>query len=222
MLLQLFLLAFATCAVADDSAFKSFFDEIAHDNKAFVEKHRPDYFKGMSEKQHPIATMLLCSDSRVQDDAFDGNAIDNLFVVRNIGNQLETALGSVDYGVTVLKTPILIIVGHSGCGAISAAMHPHQHQDLSLAIQKEVQGIQIHPQHDLKDSVIDNVHRQVEKACNRYAQYIKDGNLMILGAIYDFKNDYDRGYGKFFVVNMNGQTPDNQKDSKTNLIQDLL
>ena len=44
-----------------------------------------------------------------------------MFSIRNIGNQIVTSEGSVDYGVRVLKTPYLMVVGHSGCGAIKAA-----------------------------------------------------------------------------------------------------
>ncbi|NBW58007.1 carbonic anhydrase [bacterium] len=219
---RLLFLGFASCVVAADPGFKSFFNEIAQDNKAFVEKHQPDYFNGMANSQKPIATVVLCSDSRMQDEAFDDDTINKLFVIRNIGNQLETAQGSIDYGVTVLKTPILMIVGHSACGAVDARLHIDHLKDLSPAITKEVKSIVIDSSKTLPHAVVDNVNYQVKQACERYADYIKDNKLIVVGAIYDFKNDYGHGLGKFFVINMNGQANLDKKTNKNLIVEDLL
>ena len=62
----------------------------------------------------------MCSNSRIQNDDFKMHDINDLFVIRNIGNQIKNSSGSVEYGIYFLKTPVLLIVGHSGCGAIKA------------------------------------------------------------------------------------------------------
>lgn len=72
--------------------------------------------------QHPIVTVLTCSDSRVCPEfIFDAN-VGEVFVIRNAGNVIEeVALGSIEYGVEHLHTPLLIVMGHEKCGAITAA-----------------------------------------------------------------------------------------------------
>ena len=72
--------------------------------------------------QSPRATVITCADSRVQSNAWDQTPENDDFTVRNIGNQVSNALGSVEYGVEELHTPLLLVVGHTGCGAVKAAM----------------------------------------------------------------------------------------------------
>ena len=101
---------------------RGFLRELVKDNAAFVRGHDPKYFKPFADGQKPRATLVTCSDSRVQSHAFDASPDNDLFTIRNIGNQIATAAGSVQYGVEHLKTPLLVILGHSGCGAVKAAM----------------------------------------------------------------------------------------------------
>lgn len=75
------------------------------------------------EGQHPIATVICCSDSRVPPELLFGCGLGELFVVRAAGNVLDHfEMGSVEYGVTDLHTPLVMVLGHSGCGAVAAAM----------------------------------------------------------------------------------------------------
>ncbi len=71
--------------------------------------------------QKPIATVLTCSDSRVVPEfIFDAN-IGELFQIDTAGNVVDTvALGSIEYGVEHLHTPVLMILGHTLCGAVTA------------------------------------------------------------------------------------------------------
>jgi carbonic anhydrase len=73
--------------------------------------------------QTPWVTVLSCSDSRVLPEVlFGGLGIGELFVVRNAGNTIDTAsLGTIEYGAAVLKTPLLLVLGHERCGAITSA-----------------------------------------------------------------------------------------------------
>lgn len=75
------------------------------------------------EGQHPIATVICCSDSRVPPELVFGCGLGEVFVVRSAGNVLDHfEVGSVEYGVTDLHTPLVLVLGHSGCGAVAAAM----------------------------------------------------------------------------------------------------
>jgi carbonic anhydrase len=72
--------------------------------------------------QKPFATILTCSDSRVVPEFIFDTNIGEIFVVRNAGNCVDVvSLGSLEYGVEHLHTPLLVILGHEKCGAVTAA-----------------------------------------------------------------------------------------------------
>lgn len=72
--------------------------------------------------QKPFATILSCSDSRVVPEFIFNRNLGELFVVRTAGNVIdEVALGSIEYAVGHLQTPLLVILGHEKCGAVTAA-----------------------------------------------------------------------------------------------------
>lgn len=76
----------------------------------------------LAKSQKPIATILTCSDSRVPPELIFNKELGELFVVRIAGNTVDQlSLASLDYGVSYLGTPLLVILGHENCGAVSAA-----------------------------------------------------------------------------------------------------
>ncbi|MBX9787024.1 MAG: carbonic anhydrase [Alphaproteobacteria bacterium] len=186
--------------------------DLVEDNAAFANQKAEKDFKAFLDIQNPRVTMVLCSDSRVQTDNFSQGAENDIFVARNIGNQFITTAGSIEYGVNVLKTPVLMIVGHSHCGAIKAAMGDVA--SLPVDIRKEVETIDVKAAKDDKQGVIENVHYQVEKALSQFKDKVKAGHLAIVGAVYDFRNDYGYGYGQLIIVDLNGEkNPEKIKDS---------
>jgi len=71
--------------------------------------------------QHPVATLLSCSDSRVPVEVIFDQGIGDLFVVRVAGNVAATdEIGSMEYAVDHLGTPVVVVLGHSQCGAVTA------------------------------------------------------------------------------------------------------
>ncbi|MGO9611503.1 MAG: carbonic anhydrase [Dissulfurispiraceae bacterium] len=77
----------------------------------------------LTKGQHPFATVLACSDSRVAPEIIFDQGLGDIFVVRVAGNVVEpTTLGSIEYGVEHLHTPLLVILGHQQCGAVKAAL----------------------------------------------------------------------------------------------------
>jgi carbonic anhydrase len=73
--------------------------------------------------QRPFAVVLACSDSRLPIEAVFDQVPGKLFVVRVAGNYLsDDALGSIEFGVEVLKAKLVVVLGHSKCGAVSAAL----------------------------------------------------------------------------------------------------
>ncbi len=74
------------------------------------------------EGQHPIATVVTCSDSRVVPEYIFDVGLGEIFTVESAGNVLDkVGLGSVEYGVGHLHTPLLVVLGHEKCGAVTAA-----------------------------------------------------------------------------------------------------
>lgn len=178
--------------------------DLVKDNAAFVQSKTTEHFQEFQDIQNPRVTMVLCSDSRVQTSNFSQNGAENdLFIARNIGNQFITTKGSVEFGVNVLKTPVLIFVGHSHCGAIKAAMGDFSKVD--PAIQKELGTLDVKAAPDAKQGVVLNVHQQVAAALSNFKEKVASGALAIIGAIYDFRNDYGYGNGQLIIVNLNGE-----------------
>jgi len=181
---------------------KDLINNIVQDNNQYSELENTKHYVPFMNSQTPRATMVYCSDSRVQTLNFTQTPENDLFTVRNIGNQLATAEGSVDYGVNILKTPVLIFVGHSDCGAIKAAVQDYG--NLSDPVKKELGTLDVNKGGDVNKEIVNNVHNQVDRAMKLFEGRVKDGGLVILGAIYDFRNDFKHGMGKLVFVNVNG------------------
>ena len=93
--------------------------------------------------QHPFAVVLCCSDSRVAPEIIFDQKLGDLFVIRNAGNIVdEEVLGSIEYAVEHLETPLVVVMGHSSCGAVTATcqggdLHGHIH-DLAKRIKPSI------------------------------------------------------------------------------------
>ncbi len=84
-----------------------------------------DWRKRLAAGQKPFATILGCSDSRVPPELLFDQGFGDLFVVRVAGNVIDTDVaGSVEYGVDHLATKLVVVMGHEGCGAVTAALQP--------------------------------------------------------------------------------------------------
>lgn len=83
--------------------------------------HCEESRQSLAKGQAPLATILTCADSRVPPvDIFD-QGLGDLFVVRVAGNIIgDHSLGSIEYAVKHLHTPVVVVMGHASCGAISA------------------------------------------------------------------------------------------------------
>ena len=178
-------------------------------NDAFVREHKAAAFEAYLNAQHPFVTFITCSDARVQTEGFlPYSSIDKVFVIRNIGNQIPNAQGSIDYGVLHLHTPLLFIVGHTHCGAVKAAMGDYSNE--TPGIKKELNALKIPVRGKVTEeawlkNVEANVHYQVQYALKLYGNLVKEGKLVVVGAVYDFLNAYGKGYGRLVIIDVNGE-----------------
>lgn len=179
------------------------------DNQSFVKGRNAAHFAEHIKGQKPRATVVTCSDSRVHTHALDKDPEGDLFMIRDIGNQLTTAEGSVEYGVRHLHTPLLLVIGHSACGAVKAAMGDYS--KIEAPIKRELDTIKVPGKNagdnkEVMASVESNVNNQIAFALEKFAPEVKDGKLAVMGAVYDFNNDYKQGHGKLVITNINGDT----------------
>jgi len=84
---------------------------------------RKDILKNLAKGQRPYATVLGCSDSRVPVELLFDAGFGELFVIRVAGNVISPeVMGSMQYAGVVLRTPLFVVLGHEGCGAVQAAL----------------------------------------------------------------------------------------------------
>lgn len=191
-------------AHGDVATAQAIIKEIQADDSAYIAAHNATFFQELAKGQHPRATVVTCSDSRVHTNMLDKTPEGDLFMIRNIGNQIATAKGSVEYGINHLASSLLLIIGHAKCGAIAAASSDYS--KLEPAIQKELDTIKVGKGVASIDGVKTNVNNQVADAMAEYADKVKNGELLIVGAVYDFADDMKQGAGKLNIININGNT----------------
>ena len=168
-------------------------------NKRFVEgksiKPNQDYnrIKEVAGAQHPFATIVGCSDSRVPNEIIFDQGVGDLFIVRTAG-QVSTyaSWGSIEFAEEVLGTKLIVVLGHTQCGAVNAAVTlpevPGHIVTLINAIKPAVARARMLP-HDnlLEASIKENVLMQVEQLKNLepvLAKRVREGSIKIVGAIY--------------------------------------
>lgn len=172
-------------------------------NNSYIAQKGVDFFDTKSKGQNPLVTLVSCADSRVHTSIIDESPEGNLFIIKNIGNQISTAQGSVKYGVNHLHTPLLLILGHSQCGAITAATHDYK--GLEPSIIKELDSLHLKPGESNIEGVKTNVNNQVALALKTYEKLVKRHELLVVGAVYDFANDMKQGAGKLNIINIQGK-----------------
>jgi carbonic anhydrase len=150
----------------------------------------------VADGQSPFAVIVCCSDSRVPPELVFDQTVGQLFVVRTAGQVIdEAARGSITYGVDVLRAPLLVVLGHSGCGAVEAAIAaidgspiPGYAYRFAEGIGPAVQQVQDEPGDLLDNAIRANIALGVERlraAEPDLAPAIASGTLTIAGGYYD-------------------------------------
>jgi len=142
--------------------------------------------------QHPIATILTCADSRVSPELiFDAN-VGELFIIRNAGNVVdETVLGSIEYGVEHLHTPLLVIMGHEKCGAVTAACEGGECPPNIKSIMDKIKCSVEKTGGDIERTVDENLKCMIEniRSGSEITKKLEsEGKLKILGMKYYFED----------------------------------
>ncbi len=89
---------------------------------------RKEFLADLAKGQHPYATILSCSDSRVPPELIFDAGFGELFIIRVAGNVIAPEVaGSLQYAARHLQTPLFVVLGHTGCGAVAAAIDTRLH-----------------------------------------------------------------------------------------------
>jgi carbonic anhydrase len=152
----------------------------------------------LAKGQRPFATILGCSDSRVPPEWVFDAGLGELFVIRVAGNVLSPEVaGSMQYAGSHLQTPLFVVLGHEGCGAVSAAMATKyegaQHRSrIQILVDSIVPGL---PDFDTRLSAAERLARAVEANVRWTVQQILDspegkarqaeGRVKLAGAVYE-------------------------------------
>ena len=149
----------------------------------------------LAKGQQPFATVISCSDSRVPPEIIFDQGLGDIFVVRVAGNVVEsTSLGSIEYGVEHLHTPLLVILGHESCGAVKAALEAKGKAEGNIgAILKKImpavetaRRAKKDPSETLNIAVRENVkntYKDIMKS-KIVRELVHEGKLKIVGAEY--------------------------------------
>lgn len=151
--------------------------------------------------QTPFAVILGCSDSRVPTEIIYDQKAGDLFVIRVAGNVVEEGtLGSIEYAIKHLKTRLVVVMGHEGCGAVQAAMQdealrnmePHYVKYLLDRIVPSVSKLPRirDPKARMREAVIANVRMQVYKLKQNILiqEAIQNHEIAVIGAYYEISS----------------------------------
>jgi sulfate permease, SulP family len=183
--------------------------QIVLGNNYFTQTHPREYFESFSYEQKPYITLVTCCDSRVPLNSLLPDTSNRVFAIKNIGNQILSTEGSVDYGIYHLKTPILFFLGHSDCGAIRAFLKGFDDESYNIKheldfLKPSIKELEIKDFDKLQSLIIEkNLDYQVNIACKKYKELVQSGSLIVMAGTYDFKGEYGKGMGDIVIVNVN-------------------
>ena len=180
-------------SLSPDAALK----KLIRGNQRFVHQqlHSPGRSQArlleVAQAQHPFATILSCADSRVPPEILFDRGLGDIFDVRIAGNiATPEAVGSIEYAA-LLGTPLLMVLGHERCGAVTAAVQnkplPGEISTFVEAILPAVQRAKNQSGDPVDNTVEANVHYQIErlKRSPLLSERLQSGKLKIVGGRYD-------------------------------------
>jgi len=182
------------------------FDELLAGNNRFrigkrlTPRSRPEDFRALAHGQFPEAVIVSCADSRVAPEILFDVGVGDIFVVRVAGNGIDGAgvavKGSIEYASAELNVPLILVLGHTGCGAVKAAI---QHIDDRDALSGAVNGLVelIKPAVAMSkgmpgDPLENAIRKNVEIGVARLrglepivAPLVRDRKVKVVGGVYD-------------------------------------
>ena len=156
---------------------------------------------GLADGQRPFAVILGCSDSRAPAEYVFDQGLGDLFVIRVAGNIVAPSLtGSVEFAASNFGTRLVVVMGHSHCGAIAASLHAVDHGGVpeSRNLRSIVDRITPHltdlppPGDPTRAEVATRANaraasRELRKASPLLEELVREGRVEVVAAVYDLK-----------------------------------
>ncbi len=154
-----------------------------------------EYRTALLTGQQPIAAIVACSDSRVSPEIIFDQGLGDLFVVRTAGNLVdELELESIDFAIHHLSVPLVLILGHTRCGAVTAAakLKNISSADGKIAhfLAPAIENAHQFSQDLIEGAVLANITATVSRLnqIDRFATLVTQQSLQICGGIYHLEN----------------------------------
>jgi carbonic anhydrase len=176
---------------------------VAGKDTAAQKQRSPERRVAVAEGQKPFAIIMACADSRVVPELLFDQGLGDLFVIRVAGNVVHGAgpvvKGSIEYAVAVLGSPLVMVLGHSKCGAIKAALKvlddgkspPGAIGELVNDIKPAVEAVKGKGGDRLENAIRANVAEGVKTLKGLdpiVGPATKDGKVKVVGATYDLRS----------------------------------
>ncbi|HEY4233720.1 MAG TPA: carbonic anhydrase [Lacipirellulaceae bacterium] len=168
--------------------------------QAHSPRRSPADFRAVADGQNPVAVIVACADSRVSPELLFDMGVGDLFVIRVAGNVVDgagvTVKGSIEYAIAELNVPLVVVLGHTSCGAVKAAVGHIDQKDslpggingLVELIKPAVAKVQGQPGDIYDNATRENVRIGVEKLQNLppvLAPRVAAGSVKVVGGVYD-------------------------------------
>ena len=171
-------------------------DEPEHPNQDITRR------EAVSADQTPFVSLFGCADSRVAAEMIFDVGLGDMFVVRNAGQVVDpVTLGSLEYGVEILGTPLLVVLGHDSCGAVTAAYNAYDTgdtppgfiSDVVARILPTVARARKNNRTTVNETVVQNTIDTVEKIMQLstlISRAVDAGRLIIVGMTYQLHDGH--------------------------------
>lgn len=161
---------------------------------------KKDVLAELAKRQRPFATIVGCSDSRVPPELVFDAGFGDLFIVRVAGNVISAeVMGTLQYAAVHLRTPLFVVLGHEGCGAVQAALATkfqgaREREHIDLLLQNILPGLHdiqadLAPAVQLEAAVEANVRWSIAQLHDtpEGRERMREGIVKLVGAIYELE-----------------------------------
>lgn len=155
----------------------------------------------LSKGQHPFATILGCSDSRVPPELVFDASFGDLFIIRVAGNVVSPeVMGTIQYAGVHLRTPLFVVLGHEGCGAVGAALdtmegRAQEPERIALLLDTIIPGLRdlpkaLAPDERRNAAVEANVRWSIQQLLEtpEAKARAREGTMKLVGAVYELES----------------------------------
>lgn len=172
--------------------------ELEEGNEQFISGNTAKLRADLQENgQTPYAVIITCSDSRVAPEVLFNTTMGELFTIRTAGNVVDQfEIGSVEYGAEHLGAPLIVVMGHSNCGAVGAAISGEAEGFIQNIIDEIIPSVEAAKEAETDEDAVSalaedlNIQHTIQKlrTSTILSELESEGKIKIVGAKYDIKD----------------------------------